>query len=88
MLAHLSDDVRAGVVVTAPVADRLAVPDGVERVVVPLARHRKGAPAVARALAALAPDVVHLNLVDPGSNRAARGLALGARRLLALPLRP
>lgn len=76
VLAHLPADVRASVVVTGPVAGRLAVPDGVERVVVPLARHRERSPEVAAALAALSPDVVHVNLVDPGSNRAALRAAL------------
>lgn len=61
VLAHLPADVRASVVVTGPVAGRLAVPDGVERVVVPLARHRERSPEVAAALDR-APTVVTLHL--------------------------
>jgi glycosyltransferase involved in cell wall biosynthesis len=78
VMAHLPDGVRPSLVATEPVADRLAAshPGVRERVVVPLARHRGTAPAVAAALAALAPDVVHVNLVDPTSNRACLSAAL------------
>jgi glycosyltransferase involved in cell wall biosynthesis len=44
--------------------------------VVPLARHADEAPAVGAALAAQRPDVVVVNLVDPGSNAAAVSAAL------------
>ncbi|WP_138735918.1 glycosyltransferase family 4 protein, partial [Modestobacter excelsi] len=46
------------------------------RTVVPLARHREAAPEVAAAVAAQRPDVVVVNLVDPGSNAAAVAAAL------------
>ncbi|MCP2257273.1 Glycosyltransferase involved in cell wall bisynthesis [Streptoalloteichus tenebrarius] len=49
---------------------------GTDVVVVPLARHRPTAPAITEALAALHPDVVHVNLVDPASNQAALSAAL------------
>ncbi|GAA1788942.1 glycosyltransferase family 4 protein [Planosporangium flavigriseum] len=38
---------------------------------VPLTRHAESAPALASALAAVDPEVAHVNLVDPASNRAA-----------------
>ncbi|WP_219419864.1 glycosyltransferase family 4 protein [Pseudonocardia nigra] len=76
VLDHLPDGMRASLVVAEPVADRIAVPAGIDRVVVPLARHRESAPDTAAALAALAPDVVHVNLVDPASNRATLAAAL------------
>jgi glycosyltransferase involved in cell wall biosynthesis len=44
--------------------------------VVPLARHRAAAPELAAAVAAQQPDVVVVNLVDPGSNAAAVAAAL------------
>jgi UDP-galactopyranose mutase len=44
--------------------------------VVPLARHTADAPAIRAALAAERPDVVVVNLVDPGSNAAAVAAAL------------
>ncbi len=44
--------------------------------VVPLARHTDQAPAIRAALAAQRPDVVAVNLVDPGSNAAAVAAAL------------
>lgn len=44
--------------------------------VVPLARHTADAPAIRAALAAQRPDVVAVNLVDPGSNAAAVAAAL------------
>src|SRR4051812_47058764 len=43
--------------------------------VVPLSRGADDAPALRRALARLRPDVVHVNLVDPGSNRAGMAAA-------------
>jgi glycosyltransferase involved in cell wall biosynthesis len=46
------------------------------RAVVPLARHREAAPELAAAVAAQRPDVVLVNLVDPGSNAAAVAAAL------------
>jgi glycosyltransferase involved in cell wall biosynthesis len=78
VLAHVPDGVRPSLLATEPVADRLtaAHPHVEEQVVVPLARHRETAPEVAAALAALAPDVVHVNLVDPTSNRACLAAAL------------
>ncbi|RFU20425.1 glycosyltransferase [Geodermatophilus marinus] len=67
----------ASLVVAEPVAA------GFERVVpaertavVPLSRHRGSAPATRAALAGQRPDVVLVNLVDPGSNAAAAAAAL------------
>ncbi|MGY1744274.1 glycosyltransferase family 4 protein [Blastococcus sp. SYSU D00695] len=51
-----------------PLAARHAAHDPV---VVPLARHRAAAPEMRTAIAATRPDVVWVNLVDPGSNAAA-----------------
>ena len=56
------------VVVAEPLAGRYA---GHDPLVVPLARHRAESPEVRAAIAATAPDVVLVNLVDPGSNAAA-----------------
>ncbi|MGY1691481.1 glycosyltransferase [Geodermatophilus sp. SYSU D01105] len=67
----------ASLVVAEPVADRFAgclPPDRLT--VVPLARHTGAAPAVRAALATQRPDVVLVNLVDPGSNAAAVAAAL------------
>ena len=65
-------------VCAAPVARPLAaaVAGSARTTVVPLARGREDAPALRRALAALRPDLVHVNLVDPASNRAALAAAL------------
>jgi glycosyltransferase involved in cell wall biosynthesis len=81
-LTHLSR--RAGglgwtasLVCAGPLAGRftpLLPPDRLA--VVPLARHTGAAPAVRAALAAQRPDVVLVNLVDPGSNAAAVAAAL------------
>jgi glycosyltransferase involved in cell wall biosynthesis len=62
----------ASLVCAEDVAGRFgdAVP-GVPTTAVPLARHGAAAPAVVAALAAQRPDVVVVNLVDPGSNAAA-----------------
>jgi glycosyltransferase involved in cell wall biosynthesis len=69
--------VLPSLVVSHPVADRLGTPSGLaRRLVVPLARGRDRAPELAEALALLDPDVVHVNLVDPTSNRAALDAAL------------
>jgi glycosyltransferase involved in cell wall biosynthesis len=62
-----AEPVAAGFTGCVP-ADRLAV--------VPLARHRDDAPEVRAAVAAQRPDVVVVNLVDPGSNAAAVAAAL------------
>jgi glycosyltransferase involved in cell wall biosynthesis len=67
----------ASLVCADPLAGRFASvvpPDRV--VVVPLARHSGAAPAVRAALATQRPDVVLVNLVDPGSNAAAVAAAL------------
>jgi glycosyltransferase involved in cell wall biosynthesis len=67
----------ASVVCAEPVATgfaRLTAPDRLA--VVPVARHAPAAPAVRDALAAHDPDVVVVNLVDPGSNAAAVAAAL------------
>jgi glycosyltransferase involved in cell wall biosynthesis len=77
VLGRCPSGIRASLLVAQPVADRLGVPHGVERrVVVPLARHHANARAVGAALDELAPDVVHVNLLDPGSNRAVLDVAL------------
>lgn len=76
VLEHLPAGIRPSLVLTRPVSDRFAPPGLEQRVVVPLARHRDAAPEIAEALAELAPDVVHVNLVDPASNRAALDAAL------------
>jgi glycosyltransferase involved in cell wall biosynthesis len=60
----------ASLVCTPEVVDGFPPVPG-ERTVVPLARHADEAPAVHAALAAQRPDVVVVNLVDPGSNAAA-----------------
>ncbi|SDN80127.1 glycosyltransferase [Geodermatophilus sp. DSM 45219] len=67
----------ASLVCAEPVAGRFAalVPPG-RLAAVPLARHTGAAPAVRAGLAAQEPDVVLVNLVDPGSNAAAVAAAL------------
>ena len=65
----------ASLVGTAEVADGFPPLPG-SRTVVPLARHADEAPAVRAALAAQRPDVVVVNLVDPGSNAASVAAAL------------
>jgi glycosyltransferase involved in cell wall biosynthesis len=70
--------VEASVVCAAEVADRFRAWLPEHRLeVVPLARHAAAAPATAAALARQAPDVVHVNLVDPASNAATLAAALG-----------
>ena len=67
----------ASLVCAGPLAGRFAPllpPDRLATV--PLARHTGAAPAVRAALAAQRPDVVLVNLVDPGSNAAAVAAAL------------
>jgi glycosyltransferase involved in cell wall biosynthesis len=67
----------ASLVCAEDVAERFA--DAVPQVlaaVVPLARHGSAAPSVRGALDAQRPDVVVVNLVDPGSNAAAVAAAL------------
>ena len=67
----------ASLVCAGPLAARfgpLLPPDRIAAV--PLARHSAAAPAVRAALAAQCPDVVLVNLVDPGSNAAAVAAAL------------
>lgn len=63
--------IEASLVCAEPVADRFrsVVAEG-RLTVVPVARHATLAPATAAALRAQAPDVVHVNLVDPASNAA------------------
>jgi glycosyltransferase involved in cell wall biosynthesis len=70
--------VRRSLVVSTDVAGHFAgrVPNDVSTTVVPLARHSSDAPAVRAALSELAPDVVQVNLVDPGSNLACLRAAL------------
>ncbi|CCG03756.1 glycosyltransferase family 4 protein [Blastococcus saxobsidens] len=67
----------ASLVCAEPVAADFAavVPPG-RVTTVPVARHQERAPAVAAALAGGRPDVVLVNLVDPGSNAAAVAAAL------------
>jgi glycosyltransferase involved in cell wall biosynthesis len=61
--------IRRDLVVSEPVAEHFTEPGLVHHMAtVPLYRHQHSAPQVAAALAALAPDVVQVNLVDPGSN--------------------
>jgi len=75
LLHHLTrarqHGVEASVVCAEPVAERFRrwVPSS-SLAVVPLARHAVRAPATAVALAGQAPDLVHVNLVDPASNAA------------------
>lgn len=67
----------ASLVCADPLAGRFAPLLPPERLaVVPLARHTDAAPAVRAALVAQRPDVVLVNLVDPGSNAAAVAAAL------------
>lgn len=61
-------------VATAPVAAGFAGLS--ELATVPLARHQDDAPVLGCAIAASRPDVVLVNLVDPGSNAAALAAAL------------
>src|SRR4051812_48904853 len=81
-LTHLlrraaSEGWAASLVCAAPVAAGFTglLPPG-RLTVVPLARHTANAPAIGAALAAQRPDVVVVNLVDPGSNAAAVAAAL------------
>ena len=68
---------QAALVAAEPVAGRFAgALPGVELSGVPLSRHTGDAPATRAALVALRPDVVAVNLVDPGSNVAAVDAAL------------
>jgi glycosyltransferase involved in cell wall biosynthesis len=68
---------RASLACADPLAGRFATVVPPDRLaVVPLARHSGAAPAVREALAAQRPDVVLVNLVDPGSNAAAVAAAL------------
>jgi glycosyltransferase involved in cell wall biosynthesis len=78
-------DVEASVVCAEQVADRFApwVPPSA-LAVVPLARHAVQAPATAAALAGQAPDVVLVNLVDPGSNAASVAAALSVAPTAAM----
>jgi glycosyltransferase involved in cell wall biosynthesis len=82
LLHHLrrarAHGVDASVVCAEPVADRFRpfVPED-RLAVVPLARHVREAPETAAALRRQAPDVVHVNLVDPASNAASLVAALG-----------
>ncbi|SHF03264.1 glycosyltransferase family 4 protein [Streptoalloteichus hindustanus] len=75
---------RCSVVVSKDVAEHFVdcLPFS-DVVVVPLRRHRWSAPATAEALAALRPDVVHVNLVDPASDHAAVTTALRAAPTVA-----
>jgi glycosyltransferase involved in cell wall biosynthesis len=67
----------ASFVCAEPVAGRSTAVAGSAQVTpVPLARHLTEAPAVRAAIAAQRPDVVLVNLVDPGSNAAAMAAAL------------
>ncbi|RBY82901.1 glycosyltransferase [Geodermatophilus sp. TF02-6] len=67
----------ASLVCAEPLAHRFAPVVPADRLAaVPLARHTADAPAVRAALAAQRPDVVLVNLVDPGSNAAAVAAAL------------
>lgn len=69
--------VRAEVVAADPVAHRFRRWLPAERVrAVPPARFASAAPAVRATLAASRPDVVHVNLVDPGSNAAVLAAAV------------
>src|SRR4051795_3914334 len=81
-LTHLlrraaSEGWAASLVCAAPVAAGFTglLPPG-RLTVVPRARHTANAPAIGAALAAQRPDVVVVNLVDPGSNAAAVAAAL------------
>src|SRR3954470_12197835 len=78
-------DVEPSVGCAEPVADRFRpwVPSG-SLGGVPLARHAVQAPATAAALAAQAPDVVLVNLVDPGSNAATMAAALAVAPTAAM----
>ena len=78
LLRHAaSNGWSASLVCTEPVADGFAglLPRG-RLTAVPLARHAAEAPAIRAALAAYRPDIVVVNLVDPGSNAAAVAAAL------------
>ncbi|WP_202638299.1 glycosyltransferase family 4 protein [Bailinhaonella thermotolerans] len=74
---HLPGDARRTIVASEPVAAlvRDAVGRAAEVITVPLTRGRETAPALLHTLRALAPDVVHVNLIDPGSNTAALATA-------------
>lgn len=69
--------VDASVVCAEPLADRVRAEAPAGRLaVVPLARHLPTAPATRDALVGQTPDVVVVNLVDPGSNAATVAAAL------------
>lgn len=69
VLAGMPAGVRCSLVASEQVA--AALPGTDRTVLVPLTRHAEHAPRTAAALAELDPDVVHVHLVDPASNRAA-----------------
>ena len=69
LLRRATGSVERILLVAEPVADPLRGPYPVH--VLPVTRHQETAPELADALAGVRPDVVHVNLVDPSSNRAA-----------------
>lgn len=84
LLRHLPAWCRRSLVVSEPVARHFGEPGLVDHlVVVDLHRHRDRAPAVAEAVAALDPDVVHVHLVDPASNLAVLTAAVGVAPTVA-----
>ena len=72
LIRWLPADLRPSLVVSEQVVEHFAeVEDRIDALaVVPSARHCPTAPQIAEAVIAQQPDVVHLNLVDPGSNLA------------------
>ncbi len=71
LLRHAAPTLETVALVAEPVAG--SFPDARTTA---LHRHREEAPDLVEALAALEPDLVHVNLVDPASNRAALRAAL------------
>jgi glycosyltransferase involved in cell wall biosynthesis len=74
LLRRAPEFVQRTVLAAAPVVDELRGAYSVRTI--PLTRHRASAPELRRLLDRLAPDVVHVNLVDPASNIAAMEAAL------------
>lgn len=93
LAAHLPEGHRCTVLAAEPVPQRLAeLLDGCAPLatVAPVGARWRRLPAVRRALCALRPDVVHVNLIDLSSNRVlvAAALASGATTVATVHLAP
>jgi glycosyltransferase involved in cell wall biosynthesis len=86
LLRRLPDRFICSLVATEPVPAPLAAAAGARGqllTVAPVGGRWRRAPGLWRALAATRPDLVHVNLIDPGTNRVLLGVA-GARRAPAV----